>query len=91
MSGPLSLWNKWLRRGARQEAPSSVLSSQPGEEGLSGKQEAKQGHREAHPGGQVLSLMPHELQKGKRKKEETIISLSACQITTTNPPPRALW
>lgn len=57
--------NKGLRRG--EEAPSSLLSSQAGEQRLSWEQKAEQGHRKAHPGRQVLSLMPHEL-RGDRKK-----------------------
>lgn len=54
---------------AREQAPvpSSVRCPQTGGERLSMKQKAKQGHRKAHPGGEVFSLMPPELQNREKK------------------------
>lgn len=71
----LKVWSLvpvWGRRvggwgKGKQDVPSSLLSSQAGEQSLSWKQKAKQGHRKAHPDRQVLSLMPHELQGDRRK------------------------
>lgn len=60
-------------RGVRG-SPLSQLSSQARDESLPWKQKAQQGGGEAHPHGEVLSLVPHELQgdketRGERKPE----------------------
>lgn len=58
-----------LRGGReRQEVPSPLLSSQLREQGLSWKEKVKQGHGEAHPGRQVLSVVPEQLQEDKRER-----------------------
>ena len=66
----------------QKEAPSSLRSSQAGEESLSWKQKAKQGHRKAHPGRQVLSPTPHELQ---RKKAHEVVSIRDLSDKDNNP------
>lgn len=72
--GSLSSWlgGEETRAEARtgEEVPSSLLSSQAREQSLSWKQKAKQGHGKAHPGGQVLHLMPHELRRDERTRDQ---------------------
>lgn len=67
----------------QQEVPSSLLSSQAGDDSLSWKQKAKQGHCKAHPDRQVLSLVPHELQ-GDRKKDKKVLASRRVMLTTLN-------
>lgn len=55
--------------GEGQEVPSPLLPPRLREQGLSGKEKVKQGHGEAHPGRQVLSVVPQELQGDKRETD----------------------
>lgn len=57
----------WWGGRERQEVPSPLLFPQLREQGLSWKEKVKQGHGEAHPGRQVLSVVPEELQQDKRE------------------------
>lgn len=55
--------------GEGQEVPSPLLPPRLREQGLSGKEKVKQGHGEAHPGRQVLSVVLEELQGDKRERQ----------------------
>lgn len=72
-----------LGNKGQQEVPSSVLSSQAGDDGLPGKQKAKEGHGKAHPEGQVLSLVPHKLQGDihREKERERNVSINMLKKT----------
>lgn len=54
---------------SRREVPSPLLSPQLREQGLSRKEEVKEGHGEAHPGRQVLSVVPEDLQEDNRQRD----------------------
>lgn len=56
----------------RQEIPSPLLASQLREQGLSWKEKVKQGHGEAHPGRQVLSVVPEDLQEDNSEREMSV-------------------
>lgn len=60
--------------GSGVEVPSSLRSSQTGDQSLPWKQEAKHGHGEAHPDGQILPLVPHDLREdGQSKRRVTLL------------------
>lgn len=56
----------------RREVPSPLLSPQLREQGLSRKEEVKEGHGEAHPGRQVLSVVPEDLQEDNRQTSASV-------------------
>lgn len=63
-----------MEGGERWEVPSPLLSPQLREQGLSRKEEVKEGHGEAHPGRQVVSVVPEDLQEDNRQRSASVLA-----------------